>query len=340
MKDSLKLNIDSITKKVKDSEANNLEFKANFDNNRLWMYAKTMAAFANRDGGVIFFGIKDNSKDLLGVPENQLDDTTISNFTKAYFEPEIVFDIGYKKYDGINLFYILVQPCKNKPVICKTKKTLVDQGKSNKEVLREGAIYYRYSTSTVDIEYTALREILDNSVKKAISDFIDKINLVKKIGHDRLVVVDEDVLNSADKTTPVYITDKTAEKMNWVHENQIVKSGDTGDRVVVVTGETKLAVGIEKPVDFSKTHTLILRSLAEHTLINPNYVKPVLWKLGLLEKQPYHIATKHGKIFLHKFTVKAKDELLKHYPLDMPNRLEQFIEINKEYNLYKKGKAK
>ncbi len=341
MKDSLKLNIDPITKKVKNRETNYREFKAIFDSNKLWMYAKTMAAFANRDGGVIFFGIKDNSKELLGVPEDQLDDTTISNFTKEFFEPEIVFDMSYKEYNGINLLCIIVQPCKNKPVICKKKKIQQEKGAPTKHVLNEGTIYYRYSTSTVDIKYPALREMLDNSVKKAVKDFTDTMNMVSKIGHERFVIIDEKNLIGKDKKTPVYITDETVDNIKWIRKGQFTQE-DTGDKAMVVVGETEFhkVVEVEKGVDYNKTHCFIQRSLAKVTSIRETHIKAVVWKLGLLENEAYHVSTAHGKQVWHKFTEATKDEILKHYPLDIPNRLEQFIEINKEYSLYKKRKAK
>ncbi len=341
MKDSLKLNIDPATKKVKNRETNHREFKAIFDSDKLWMYARTMAAFANRDGGVIFFGIKDNPRELLGVPEKQLDDTTLSNFTKAHFEPEIVFDIGYKEYNGINLLYILVQPCEKKPVICKNKKTQQKTGKQDKVLLREGAVYYRYGTSSVDIEYPELREILDNSVKKAINDFTDTINLVNKIGAERFVVLGEKNLIGKDKKTPVYITNETADNIKWIRKGQFTEE-DTGDKAISVVGETEFsyAVEIEKLVDFSKTHRLIQRNLAEAASMNTNHVKPVLWKLGLFGNELYHVVIPHGKNSLNKFTEATKDEILNHYPTNMPNRVETFKEISKEYNLYKKRKTK
>ncbi len=53
----LELSVEKPTKRV-SRESEHREFKLKFDNNNLPKFAKTMAAFANRDGGVLFFGVK------------------------------------------------------------------------------------------------------------------------------------------------------------------------------------------------------------------------------------------------------------------------------------------
>ncbi len=144
-----------------------------------------------------------------------------------------------------------------------------------------------------------------------------------------------------DKKTPVYITDQTAGNIKWIRKGQFTEEY-TGEKAMFVVGETEFsyAVEVEKGVDYNKTHRFIQRSLAKVTSIRETHIKAVVWKLGLLENEAYHVSTAHGKQVWHKFTEATKDEILKHYPLDMPNRLETFKEISKEYSWYKKGKAK
>lgn len=54
----LELSVDKATNKVSNRESEHREFKLKFENNNLPKFAKTMAAFANRDGGVLFFWCK------------------------------------------------------------------------------------------------------------------------------------------------------------------------------------------------------------------------------------------------------------------------------------------
>ncbi|EAH4919660.1 ATP-binding protein, partial [Campylobacter coli] len=51
--------IDENTNRLKHRENSQLEFKANFNKADFALYAKTLAAFSNNQGGIIVFGVKD-----------------------------------------------------------------------------------------------------------------------------------------------------------------------------------------------------------------------------------------------------------------------------------------
>lgn len=53
--------------RVKSRERHNLEYKEAFGLSSWAKYAKTMAAFANNQGGYILFGIKDSPREVKGV---------------------------------------------------------------------------------------------------------------------------------------------------------------------------------------------------------------------------------------------------------------------------------
>lgn len=57
MTDLLELSINAESFRVANRECEYREFKLAFDNESIWKYAKTMASFANHNGGVIFFGV-------------------------------------------------------------------------------------------------------------------------------------------------------------------------------------------------------------------------------------------------------------------------------------------
>lgn len=160
MSNLLDLDIDIETLRVKNRECSNREFKLKFENDKLWRYAKTMASFANKDGGIIFFGIKDNPRELVGIECNEPSDLTVSNFINEHFEPEISFELGSKEYGKKILMYLLVRESPNKPIICKKKKLLKSntRGHQDKVVLREGAIYYRYSSASEEIRHPELKK--------------------------------------------------------------------------------------------------------------------------------------------------------------------------------------
>jgi len=145
------LNVDAVTKRVSNRESERREFKLKFNNDNLSDLTRTMASFANRDGGVLFFGIRNQPRELIGVKESEIpDDVVFTNFLKQYFEPEILFESKTIELLGKSIHCLIIKPSMNKPVICRKSKSLVIQGRPQKEVLREGAIYYRYSASSDD----------------------------------------------------------------------------------------------------------------------------------------------------------------------------------------------
>lgn len=324
MNNLLDLDIDNKTLRVRNRERDHREFKLQFDNQKLWQYAKTMAAFANRDGGVIFFGIKNSPREIVGVQAPEPDELVFSNFAKEYFEPEISFELDTRDYEGKNLLYVLVHSSSNKPIICKKNKNLQfkEKGKTDRELLREGAIYYRYSSASEEIKHPELKKILDDRVQNVFHSLVDNITLINKVGYDKAAIVDASELSGNDKTTSVYVTTETAKKINWIRKGRFSESEKEGEKAFYVTREIEVRHGveIEKPVDPGKTHKLTKTALLKEVVISSQHLDAVLSKLGLLDNPKYHLSGNHGKNKWHKFTEATKDKILIEYPLDSSDR--------------------
>ena len=302
----LDLKVDKITKKVSNRESEHREFKLKFENNNLPKFAKTMAAFANRDGGVIFFGIKDKPRELIGIIENEVpDEVVITNFLKEYFQPEILFESDIIEIHGLKVHSLLVRPSFRKPVICKKSKSIkLEQGKTEKEILREGAIYYRYSASTDEIKYADLMLMLDGEREAYFKSMIDNITLLNKVGIDKAAIVDAHELSGNNQAASVYLTNDTAQNLNWIDGGRFVEDENDGGKAyyVVRKVEIKHGVEIQKPVDFANTHPLTKSDLMKRVRINSMDFDAVLWKLGIKDNPTYHISSHHGKNNIHKFT--------------------------------------
>lgn len=332
--DLINLKIDEKTLKVRNNEGNQREFKIKFENEKLWQYAKTMAAFANRDGGVIFFGIKDNPKELVGIDGSEPDESVFSNFTKAHFEPEILFEFGIKNYADKKLMYVLVQSSPNKPVICKKekKKQFREKGIPDEKLLREGAIYYRYSSSTEEIKHPELKKILNSEVQSCFRSLVDNITLINKVGYHKAAIVDASELSGNDKTTSVYVTNETAKKINWIRKGRFSESEKDGERAFYVTKvEIRQGVEIEKPVDPGKTHQLTKAELSEIVKMNYQYLDAILWKMDILNDPTYHLSGNHGRNKWHKFTQSTVDKILKQWPLALVDRNKCLKKVLDEY---------
>jgi hypothetical protein len=331
----LDLKVNRTNMRVSNRESEHREFKLCFENNNLPKFAKAMAAFANRDGGVLFFGVKDKPRELVGIEENVIpDDVVITNFMKEYFQPEILFQSHVLKIANKTLLALLIKPSNHKPVICrKEKKIRGAQGKPEQVILREGAVYYRYSASSDEIKYADLRNMLDEERESFFRSMVDNITLLNKVGLDKAAVVDAEELAGNDQAASVFLTNDTAKNLNWIDSGRFVEDENEGDKAYYVVRKVEIKQGIEiaMPTDFAVTHPLTKTALSKEVRLTGMDFDAIAWKLGIKDNSKYHISTTHGKNKLHKFTDNSKDTILGAFPLDMDNRRAKVKKIVEEY---------
>lgn len=329
------LDIDTEKLRVKSRETDQREFKQSFDTRKLPEYGKIMASFANKNGGIIFFGIQDSPRNLLGENNSKITDLTVCNHLKNYYDTDISFDLEYRTYGNTKLLFIVVYPVTNKPVICIKEAKIKKHEKDTRdiEILREGAIYYRYSSSTKEIKPKDLREILDSRVNSIFQNLINNVTLINEVGYDRAAIVDATQLSQNDHTATVYLTNDTANNLNWIEKGRFSETSEDSEKAYYVTKQVEIKKGVEVPVqtDYNETHPLTKNKLEKETNISSNFIYPALWKCGLLNNSKYHVNGKHGKSCWHKFTVDTKDALLNQFPIDMINRKEELRKVRTEY---------
>jgi len=333
----IKLKVVRGTKRISNRESEHREFKLRFENNNLAKLSRTMASFANRDGGIIFFGIKDRPRELIGVKEQEIpDDVVFTNFLKEYFQPEILFESRTIELQGKKLHCLIVKPSIQKPVICRKSKSIrTQQGKPEKEVLREGAIYYRYSASSDEIKYADLRIMLDAERETFFKSMVDNITLLNKVGMDKAAVVDAQELSGSDRVASVFLTNNTAQSLNWIDSGRFVENEDDGKKAYYVVRKVEIKHGVEvpKPTDFANTHPLTKTALSKSVKISGVNFDAITWKLGIKDNPKYHISSHHGKNMIHKFKEESRDIILNNFPLDMEKqkRLEAIKKVTEEY---------
>ncbi|MEC5209485.1 hypothetical protein RCH20_000534 [Psychrobacter sp. PL15] len=332
----LVLTINCTTKRVSNRESEHREFKLKFENSNLPKLAKTMASFANRDGGVLFFGIKDHPRELIGVHENKIpDDVVFTNFLKEYFQPEILFESETLDLCGKNIHCLIIKSSIQKPVICRKSKLLTtQQGKPQKEILREGAIYYRYSASSDEIKYADLRIMLDKERESFFKSMVDNITLLNKVGMDKAAIVDAQEMSGSDHTASVFLTNNTARSLNWIDSGRFVENEDDAEKAYYVVRKVEIKHGVEvaTPTDFAKTHPLTKTDLCKSVKIHGLNFDAIAWKLGIKDNPKHHISSNHGKNKIHKFKKESENIILSAYPLDMKRRHEEIKKVAEEYN--------
>jgi len=191
-------------------ESSKIEFKESFNFLNMAEYSKCMASFANRAGGYIIFGVKDNPRVILGVDYNKFNEISqekITSFLLEYFNPEIKWDIGCIDYNGKAIGYIYTYEAENKPVICKKNKD---------NIIKNGEIYYRYRGQTKNIEYGELIKIIEEIREKEKQNWIKLFKDIARIGPENAIVNKKSEIeirpSSSPKALPVNIKEEDIKK--------------------------------------------------------------------------------------------------------------------------------
>jgi predicted HTH transcriptional regulator len=124
------MNINNI---IQQPEGRRLEFKQEMPS--VSDLKKTIVAFSNDAGGVIYIGVKDNPREIVGVPEEDLMqiEEQISNLIFDNCAPIIIPEISVVNVDGLYLIKVKVYRGNNFPYFIKQK------GKRNGTYIRVGS---------------------------------------------------------------------------------------------------------------------------------------------------------------------------------------------------------
>lgn len=139
-------------------ESTTLEFKERFSFGSLAEYAKTMAAYANNEGGCIVFGIKDKPRTILGIDLSQFDDIDQAKLTQelnSIFQPAIEWELVNHDWAGLSFGILYTAPIVSKPVIAI----------KNSGGIKEGEIYFRYRARSEKIKFPELRKLLNDQIE-------------------------------------------------------------------------------------------------------------------------------------------------------------------------------
>lgn len=188
LKRLIKVRNDSLA--VKTKEGTQKEFKESFSFGSLFVYLRTMAAFANARGGYIIFGITDNPRMIKGLSESHLeqfdnlDRAKLTDGLNEYFSPEIHWDTETFKLGGKTLGVIYVAESETKPIV--TKKSF----NTGKQVVQEGDILYRYNSRSEKIKYPELNRIITDSRERESQALLEQFRYIIETGVRNTAVLD------------------------------------------------------------------------------------------------------------------------------------------------------
>lgn len=159
-------------------ESTTLEFKNDFD----WdfrasriKYLKSIAAFANRIGGYMIFGISDSPRNIVGMKKSfmDIDDSQVSQFINNYLSPSPYFEREEFEIEGKKIGVIYIHPVERKPIVCI---------KDYEKIISESSIYYRYNSQSCQIKSGDLIHLLEESKQKENEKWMKLFTSVSTVG--------------------------------------------------------------------------------------------------------------------------------------------------------------
>ena len=215
-------------------ESSKLEYKENYNWNNRAKYAKTLAAFANNDGGFIVFGVKDSPREIIGLTSDQFesqDPSQVTEYLNSKFAPELYWDWYPIELRDFRLGVISVEQAVKKPVLCIA---------SDRDELREADIYYRYRGRSERIRHGELQQLMAENRRQERESFMEHLRKIVRIGPENIGVLDLVSGELSGYKKNLLISDDLVKKVQFIREGRFKTSDEPGLPTLRVIGETKV----------------------------------------------------------------------------------------------------
>ncbi|KGP89987.1 hypothetical protein N780_07625 [Pontibacillus chungwhensis BH030062] len=200
-------------------ESYKVEFKETFEWNDKKVkskYLRTMASFANNNGGLLIFGVSDSPRTIVGVRNfESIDDADISNGINDNFNQQIKFTRRTYETSGKTLGIIQIFESAYKPVVCI----------KDSHSMKENDVYYRYNSKSAKIGAGELRQIIDERVKSEREKWITLLNNIAEVGIDKVGFMNLDDGEIQFTGNKVLIDEELLSELKIVDEYSLEKGG-------------------------------------------------------------------------------------------------------------------
>lgn len=292
-------------------ESFDLEYKQSFHfGDSLFEYIRSMVGMSNNRGGLLIFGIQNSPRIPIGLKSTkfqEFDNAKINQSCQEYFSHDFEWEIKSIEFNGLEFGQIRVNESLTKPITCR---------KSYKDILREGAIYYRYRGETKEIKFSELSTLLENEQKKERLLWINHIEKISKIGPENIHLMDTyrgEIHLGKEK---VLIDSTLLDKIKFVKQGQFVNTG--GDPTLTLAGEITGILEGSRIIPTDKAYPYRSSQIEQRFHLNRHQVKCLLWKLNIKNNPKYHDPIKIGKnSYTHKYSeafIDRLDSILQRYP--------------------------
>lgn len=315
---------------LKRRESYNLEYKQNFQlGDSLFKYIKTLVGMANNKGGQIIFGVQNRPHSPVGMSNNRMHDIDpkdIDTRIREHFSPEIKWSIGFQDFCGKSFGMLSVEESPIKPIVCK---------KTKNDILREGAIYYRYRGETKEIEYSELKNLLEKEKEKERLLWIQHIEKISMAGPQNIHILDKYTGEISYGDKKVLMDESLLDKLAFIREGHFTERDAEGIPTLKLVGTIEGLVDVNNVmIDPNAMYPLTTSQLQEAIQVNTHQIKAIIYSLNLKNKPRHHTEIKQGKKSnpIHKYSTSVVDIIQR---LMQQKGRDLFInECTEKYQLY------
>jgi len=286
---------------LKKRESYNLEYKQNFQlGDSLLKYIKTLVGMANNKGGQIIFGVQNSPHIPLGMSNQkmiEMDPKDIDAKMREYFSPEIRWNMAFQDFEGKTFGMLSVEEAGVKPIVCKKNKS---------DILREGAIYYRYRGETKEIEYPELNQILEKEREKERLLWIKHIEKISMVGPRNAQILDTYNGEITFGDRKVLIDKSLIDKLTFIKEGHFTEKEGEGLPTLKLVGTIDGLIDVDNAaIDPNAMYPLTTKQLQEALNVNSYQIQAIILYLDLKNKPKRHTEIKQGKKSnsIHKYAM-------------------------------------
>lgn len=308
-------------------ESYDLEFKQAFHfGDSLLEYLRSLVGMANNRGGRIVFGIQDKPHLPIGLKNDKfakLDPTKINAKLLECFSSDINYTINSFSWNGLEFGELVVAEASSKPIVCR---------KTCNNVLREGAIYYRYRGETKEIRYAELNALLQAEKDKEKALWMSHIEKIGSVGPRDVHILDtaKGELNIGDGS--ILVDQSVIDQIKFIREGEFVEK--KGAPALKMVGEISGVVDADNVIYAESAYPFTTGHVLTECGINQYEFQALAWKYGFKNDVRFHTMVSTGK----KSRINKYSQVLIDFIRDEIRRDCRLVErAKKEYSASKKS---
>ncbi len=209
--------------RVNARESTDLEFKRDMTVATFRKSLKTIAAFANKNGGIIVFGVSDNPRMLVGLNGQVMDEGQQSEQITSVISPLPTTHFVMLDIHGRAIGVLLVEPLSKPPAIA-IKDLSGAHGTDN--IIRKGTVYTRRRGQTAPITGEEFSQLLLSRDERIRNEIFAYLGRGREIGFDQVVVADpRSGSGEGSEEMTFYLPATAASNMNVIDRGTLVQEG-------------------------------------------------------------------------------------------------------------------